>query len=47
MVPLERWEAFPFLSCPISQLADVEKLPGRGDLERRRTGRPAEVAAAD
>jgi hypothetical protein len=48
MIPLETWDAFPFLWRPISDLVDIEVIPRRSAIERRRGGRPKkELAAAN
>jgi hypothetical protein len=38
MMPIETWLDFPFVSCPRSDLTDIERIDGAG-IERRRTGR--------
>jgi hypothetical protein len=39
MIPLETWDTFPFLWRPISDLTDIEPMPRRSSIERRRNGR--------
>ena len=39
MIPLETWDTFPFLWRPISDLIDIEPMPRRSAIERRRNGR--------
>ena len=46
MIPLETWDTFPFLWRPLSDLTDVELIPRRTSIERRRGGRPKKLLVA-